>query len=304
MSESIKKHPLVTQYVEEYSKQRNWSAHYKHLNEQIVNHALKIIEKEPQDIDVEDINGFFYRKKETQCFNTYSSVTNNYWALRLFFQFLKEKNIIAEVPKFKVTSPKLKVHLDYESLKDVRRQKRFVNRGNLSDRDRTIWKLAYTSFINIKDIAKIKVKNLKLNYNMIDLDAEDITENDIPYLYISDEAVQAIKQYRIRTVINNEYLFFTKNNLPLTALHIRIILANIAKRAGVEKPIGGLRGKKLLTLKTAIEAGVDLLVIKKLFNIKSMKKFDEIFKICNIRKIRPMKEARKYHTMMKQRSIQ
>lgn len=281
-------HPLLIQFVDDLSKERNWTEYTKQLRFFCIDNLLRFLKKEPQYITTEDMTSYFLDKKEKERWMNGDTVRNNVWTIKLFFKYLFDKKLIEKIPEIKVIAPRVKYfRLDRDVFKKIRQQKVIIDKSKMDARNKAIWYLLYTSIVLIPDIPKIKLCNINFKNKTIYLD--NASDGRIPYIIVSDMAMKAIELYLSKTKINSEYLFPGKDNNMIALGKINGIITTINRKTGVK--ITHAERIAIFT-KIALEYGVDLITLKGLLGVKSLARFNR-YLINSQKKLKPFSAVRK-----------
>jgi len=301
-------HPLINEFIEKKSKSKKWSIDYKSYITSILRTMYNRIEKDVKEIDEQDLNGFFHYQKETQRWISVSTVISSLKAIKQFFKYLEHEKIIEKSPARNIKYPKAPkgfkdLDIDAISDKEYRRQKKIVDSPLITDKQRAIWHIAVSTPLNAKYIRNIKREDLKLQYNRIDVDIN----GEILNILLIPSAIKAIETYLIKTDIQGEYLFPSKDGTIASLWTIRDNLLQIGRLADPDKKYSS-RYQGIATLRKGdiiryIESGADLYALKYQLGAKSFKILDNYAEVTSKRKVLIMKAHRRYQSWMRRRGM-
>ncbi|MBI9010219.1 MAG: site-specific tyrosine recombinase XerD [Tenericutes bacterium] len=168
------------------------------------------------------------------------SITRKISSIHSFHRYLLEeklveKDVIARVKKPK-TAKTLPVVLNIEEI-DC-----FIEASNgsgkaLDLRNRAMVELAYGSGLRVSELLDIKISDLHLNMNLINITGKGNKERIVP---LGEESVFAIRKYLIEArgnlnPKNSEILFVNKSGNKLSRVGFYKIIKVIAEKANIQK---------------------------------------------------------------------
>lgn len=293
-------HPLVTEFVNELTKQRNWTEGTQRCVIYCLRGLLEFCGKEPTRIEEKEIIEFFKKRKEQEYWDNSSTMFRALWIIRMFYKFLFEKKYVSELYQIKIKICKeVPENFDRNIYRAVRKQKGVVDRYSVNIRDRTIWYLLYFSTASTADISQIKIKNVFLDKNYIYLD--DVVEGRLHYIILQNCAAEALRLYFTKCRIDSEYLFpqADNKNEPMRSDYVYTVMRNIALKAGIKI---GARERMELKLSIAIQANVDIHTLQCMFGIKNLARFQKFLDKRN-KRLRPFRATRKIANLSKTHNL-
>lgn len=198
-------------------------------------------------------------------------------ALRRYFSFLVNKNILNANPFINISTPKVDKKLpDFMYQREVNRMLELNKKRNdhLALRDQAIIELLYSTGVRVSELCSIKMLNLKLRNRTITILGKGNNERVVP---LSEEARAAVEEYIkesrsqliLKTKQPSTYLFLNDKGEPLSTRGVQYILSKIEKNLG-----GGLSlhpHKLRHSFATAmLDNGVDLRTIQEVLGHKNL----------------------------------
>lgn len=152
-------------------------------------------------------------------------------------------------------------HLEIKNLPlrdDLRKQARFIEKGNISEKIAVFWYILISVPIKIKDLIKIKKLDLDLSYCRFTITDE---KGDKRYIPLTEKARDAIQRYILKDMVNNEYLFPIENGSGhITRSRASEWYALISEKSG-SKHLKNVEDFRSIILYNMIECGVGILEI-------------------------------------------
>ncbi len=233
-------------------------------------------------IDIDDVDeGIIRNYLSTQLSNNISKKTccRRLSALRHFYSYLVDKNIVEHNPFIFVSSPKKEIRypraLYIEQIDNLFK----LNSERTDDlmlRDQCILELLYASGVRVSELVKIKLVDIDFHARSIRILGKGKKERIVPF---NKSAQLALKNYVSKSrdkliskhpdSLKEDYLFFDANGRVLTSRGVEYILKEIEKKTGCNY---GLHPHLLRhTFAThLLEGGADLRVIQELLGHESL----------------------------------
>lgn len=195
-----------------------------------------------------------------------STIYRKIVAIKLFFRFLRQEEIVQEDPSTLLTSPKLwqliPEVLTIEEVEKLLSQPDI--RSFVGARDKAILELIYATGIRVSECAKVKVGDIEDGF--IKVMGKGKKERILP---VGRRALEAIDWYQDRYIQGNGFLFVTKKGKPISRVQIYLQLNRYAEKAGITKKISPhtLRHSFATHL---LENGADLRLIQAMLGHESV----------------------------------
>lgn len=200
-------------------------------------------------------------------------------ALRHYFSFLKQKNVISQNPFLFILSPKKEVRyptaLYLEQIEELFEKNR--NRTDpLKDRDQTILELLYASGVRVSELVNIKLQDIDLKNRTIRILGKGRKERIVPFSKSCKDTLSDYILYSRKEILsknkmqyNVDFLFLNSSGNKLTSRGVEYILTEIQNKTGCAY---GLHPHLLRhTFAThLLEGGADLRVIQELLGHSSI----------------------------------
>lgn len=199
-----------------------------------------------------------------------STISRTISALKNFFEFLKKDKLIADNPAASIHSPKqIKKTPAVLSENEVNLlMKQPDNNSFKGSRDSAILELLYSSGIKVTELINIKVKDVNLNAEIINI--EGVKERIVPLSQYANSAISNyLKNFRVkRCKEDNEFLFVNISGDPISRQGIWKILKFYEKKMNISKELSPqiLRNSFAVHL---LSHGADLGTIQELMGLSS-----------------------------------
>ena len=296
-------HPLIIEYLDKRTKERNWSVIHRRNNAHVLRNMETYLEKDIKEMTFEDLNSFLKYKVETQEWYTFSTIKNAITVMKQFFKYLVTNKIIEKSPAEPIEYPSLKKTTDGIVDKEYRGQKKVIDSPYITDRQRALWYLTTSYPFSAKEITNIKRSDVKLEYGKINFRDRGTT---IP-IFLTEKAIKAIKRYLITFNPQGEYLFPSKKGEQVTNSLIWRELLKVGKLADPGKKLGkyfqGVRVVRRGDIVRYLDSGADMYTILYKLGYKSFSIFDSYIPKTTRRRIKLGKAHRQYENYMKKRGF-
>lgn len=196
-------------------------------------------------IDTRIIRDFVYDLHNR---NSSSSVARKISALRTFFRFLVQENIIAQSPMSSISMPKQEQYIPvFLTVDEVFALLEAPGNGDTyAARDRAILELLYSTGIRVSELVGCNMVNLDFDNEMLRIKGKGNKERLVP---IGNPAIKALKTYlperqemfkrclqRGRKV-DSKPVFLNSRAGRLTSRSVERMVAEYGRRAAIDKPV-------------------------------------------------------------------
>jgi integrase/recombinase XerD len=168
------------------------------------------------------------------------SITRKISSIHSFHRYLVEEKIVDKDVVARVKKPKTAKTLPI--VLNIEETDRFIEASNglgkpLDLRNRAMVELAYGSGLRVSELLDIKISDLHLNMNLINITGKGNKERIVP---LGEESVFAIRKYLIDArgklnPKNSEILFVNKSGNKLSRVGFYKVIRAIAERADIQK---------------------------------------------------------------------
>ena len=199
-----------------------------------------------------------------------STISRTISALKNFFEFLKKDKLIMDNPAASIHSPKqikkTPAVLSEDEINLLMKQP--DNASFKGSRDSAILELLYSSGIKVTELINIKVKDVNLNAEVINI--EGVKERIVPLSQYANSAISNyLKNFRVkRCKEDNEFLFVNISGDPISRQGIWKILKFYEKKMNINKELSPqiLRNSFAVHL---LSHGADLGTVQELMGLSS-----------------------------------
>ena len=171
-----------------------------------------------------------------------TSIGRNLSALRTFYKFLNEKNIIENNPFKNISNPKkdkkLPNFLNYEEINKLFESIDITT--TLGLRNRCIVEFLYDTGVRVSELVNIKVKDIDFNEKTISIFGKGRKQRIV---YFGDYLYEILNKYlngsRIKLLNDktNNFLFLNNRGEKITTRGIQLIIDNVVKNASIKHKI-------------------------------------------------------------------
>ncbi|HTK03674.1 MAG TPA: tyrosine-type recombinase/integrase [Alphaproteobacteria bacterium] len=241
--------------------------------EQLAEFLLKREKIMPDRVRPDDLDAF----RDTLLNDKYAlkSVSRKLNALKSFFRWMVDQNLIMSDPGASVAHPKMKgiqpkflSQLEYRALRDVSR----------SDiRIAAIIELILQAGLRISEVANLKTDDFKDNRLTIASYATQ-PERTIP---LNKPAYDILNQYKtIRPKVDSSYLFASKGGRPLAVRNIRAAIARYIQKA--ELPNYSVNDLRTTFMIENLKNGVDIVLLSQVSGHKRISTTERYLSLAQI----------------------
>lgn len=199
---------------------------YRSDLDQLVGFLIKKEKVTPDQVRPDDLDAF----RDTLLNDKYTpkSVSRKLNAVKTFFRWMIDQNLIMSDPSISVAHPKIDnvlpkflSQLEYRALRDVTR----------SDvRIAAIVELILQTGLRISEVAGLKNANIKGNEIIVEAFATQ-PQRTVPMNKPAKDVVDAY--LKVRPKVDSPYLFISKNGKPLAVRNIRAAIARYMQKANL-----------------------------------------------------------------------
>ena len=177
-----------------------------------------------------------------------SSVARKLSALRTFFKFLEQENLIRLNPMVSISMPKQEQHLPvFLSVDEVFALLESPGaEETFGCRDRAMLELLYSTGMRVSELVACNMANLDFDTEMVRVRGKGNRERLIP---IGGPAIKALSEYFIQRDVqiknriqqgkkfDGEALFLNSRGSRLTTRSVERLIAAYGQKAGIDKPV-------------------------------------------------------------------
>lgn len=149
-------------------------------------------------------------------------------ALKSFYQYCMEENIIRNNPTLKVRTPQKEDSLPYYL--DKRQITLLQELVRENTRDRAIVEFLYATGVRISEMLNIKIEDVKWNSRQIWI--RKGKGNKERFVLFSHECAERLKAYLAQRSIDSEYLFANHRGEPLSRVTVQLHFRQYTERLG------------------------------------------------------------------------
>lgn len=246
---------------------------YRSDLEQLVDFLTKKQRATPDQINSTDLDSF----RDTLLADKYTpkSVSRKLNAVKTFFRWMIDQNLITSDPSATVAHPKIESslpkflsQLEYRALRDVVRT---------DVRIAAIVELILQTGLRISEVAGLKTENIKEDSLIIDAYATQ-PQRSIP---LNKPAKDILETYlKIRPKADSPYLFISKNGKPLAVRNIRASIARYMQRA--ELPTYSVNDLRTTFMVENLKNGVDIVLLSQVSGHKRLSTTERYLELAQI----------------------
>jgi len=196
-------------------------------------------------IDTRTIRDFVYDLNNR---NSSSSVARKLSALRTFFRFLVQENIIAQSPMSSISMPKQEQYIPvFLTVDEVFALLEAPGNGDTyAARDMAILELLYSTGIRVSELVGCNMVNLDFDNEMLRIKGKGNKERLVP---IGNPAIKALKTYlperqemfkrslQKGKKVDSKPVFLNSRASRLTSRSVERMVAEYGRRAAIDKPV-------------------------------------------------------------------
>lgn len=246
---------------------------YRSDLEQLVDFLIKKEKVTPDQVRPDDLDTF----RDTLLADKYTpkSVSRKLNAVKTFFRWMIDQNLITSDPSSSVAHPKIDNilpkflnQLEYRALRDVTRN---------DVRIAAIVELILQTGLRISEVASLKTSNLKGDEMLIEAFATQ-PQRTVP---LNRPAKEVIDSYmKIRPKVDSPYVFISKNGKPLAVRNIRASIARYLQRA--ELPNYSVNDLRTTFMVENLKNGVDIVLLSQVSGHKRLSTTERYLELAQI----------------------
>jgi integrase/recombinase XerD len=246
---------------------------YRSDLEQLVEFLIKKEKVTPDQVKPEELDSF----RDTLLADKYTpkSVSRKLNAVKTFFRWMIDQNLITSDPSSSVAHPKIEnvlpkflSQIEYRALRDVTRS---------DARIAGIVELILQTGLRISEVASLKTANLKDDEITIESYATQ-PQRTIP---LNKPAKDVIDAYlKIRPKADSPYVFISKNGKPLAVRNIRASIARYMQRA--ELPNYSVNDLRTTFMVENLKNGVDIVLLSQVSGHKRLSTTERYLELAQI----------------------
>lgn len=246
---------------------------YRSDLDQMVDFLTKKGRATPDQVQSTDLDAF----RDTLLADKYTpkSVSRKLNAVKTFFRWMIDQNLITSDPSATVAHPKIESslpkflsQLEYRALRDVVRT---------DVRIAAIVELILQTGLRISEVAGLKTANLKGDSLIIDAYATQ-PQRTIP---LNKPAKDILESYiKIRPKADSVYVFISKNGKPLAVRNIRASIARYMQRA--ELPTYSVNDLRTTFMVENLKNGVDIVLLSQVSGHKRLSTTERYLELAQI----------------------
>jgi tyrosine recombinase XerC len=242
---------MLTEYIERFiswlTDEKGYSRHT------IVNYRRDLFEfagEAGREVDVDSLDTRIIRNYvySLNIKNKSSSVARKLSALRTFFKFLEQENVIRHNPMGSISTPKQEQHMPvFLSVDEVFALLDAPGKGEtFAARDNAILELLYSTGMRVSELVACNLASLDFESEMVRVRGKGNRERIIP---IGQQAIKTLRAYfgereellRNRQQqgkkIDKDAVFLNSRGTRLTARSVERLIAEYGRKAGIDKPV-------------------------------------------------------------------
>ena len=242
---------MLTEYIERFMTFLTDEKGYSHHT--IVNYRRDLLEfanKTGKEIDLGSIDAPIIRNYvySLNIKNKSSSVARKLSALRSFFKFLEQENMIHRNPMGSISMPKQEQHIPvFLSVDEVFALLESPGMGdNFATRDRAGLELLYSTGMRVSELVACNLASLDFESEMVRVKGKGNRERMVP---IGTQAIKTLRAYlpereaflrnRLQQgkMIDKEAVFLNNRGTRLTTRSVERLIAEYGRKAGINKPV-------------------------------------------------------------------
>jgi len=240
---------------------------------QLVEFLIRKEKVTPDQVRPEELDSF----RDTLLADKYTpkSVSRKLNAVKTFFRWMIDQNLITSDPSSSVAHPKIENVLpkflnpiEYRALRDVTRSDARIT---------GIVELILQTGLRISEVASLKTANIKDNEMLIEAYATQ-PQRTIP---LNKPAKDVIDAYtKIRPKADSPYVFISKNGKPLAVRNIRASIARYMQKA--ELPNYSVNDLRTTFMVENLKNGVDIVLLSQVSGHKRLSTTERYLELAQI----------------------
>lgn len=246
---------------------------YRSDLEQLVEFLIKKEKVTPDQVQASDLDSF----RDTLLADKYTpkTVSRKLNAVKTFFRWMIDQNLVTSDPSASVAHPKIENvlpkflnQLEYRALRDVTRS---------DTRIAAIVELILQTGLRISEVASLKLANLKEGEMLIEAYATQ-PQRTIPLNKPGKDVIDAY--LKIRPKSDSPYVFISKNGKALAVRNIRASIARYMQRA--ELPTYSVNDLRTTFIVENLKNGVDIVLLSQVSGHKRLSTTERYLELAQI----------------------
>lgn len=247
---------------------------YRSDIEQLVAYLVnqnKVLASQVRPSDLDSFRDYLLTQKYTA-----KSTSRKLNAVKTFFRWVKDQNIVdsdpsknVSHPKIEVSTPKFLSQLEYRALRDVVRGDARIS---------AIVELILQTGMRISEVSNLKLKDIKQDSVLIEAYATQ-PERVIP---LNEPSRESVREYlRERPNTDSPYLFVSKNGKPMAVRNIRAAIDRYMQKA--EIPNYSVNDIRTTFIIENLKRGVDLVSISQIVGHKRLSTTERYLELAGVK---------------------
>ena len=197
-----------------------------------------------------------------------SSINHHLSTLRSFYEYLKEEEVINTNIFLLIRNPKKKKSLpNVLNYDEINKLLDFKELDNINDyRDRLIFEMLYSTGLRVSELSNIKLKDIDMKEKSIKVLGKGNKER---YVYYSNHASHALKEYLDIRNAKSEYLFINSKDERLSRQSIEDIVNKRIKKISLMHHISPHTLRHTFAT-DMLKNGADIRVVQELLGHKKL----------------------------------
>jgi integrase/recombinase XerC len=196
------------------------------------------------------------------------SALGSYYLFMECFEYIEEDlNPTLLIRRAKATRS-LPVFLNLEEAQSILRVSSF---GLYGERNLAIMRLMLQTAIRVEELVKLTISDLDLEERILKVDGKGGHERLVPLTNNTCNALKDYLQAQKYTLPGVNALFLNKRGEPLTTRELYFMFNELCQLAGINKPGLSVRHLRHTGLTLMLQAGADLMALKKLAGHKTLR---------------------------------
>lgn len=197
-----------------------------------------------------------------------SSINHHLSTLRSFYEYLKEEEVINTNIFLLIRNPKKKKSLpNVLNYDEINKLLDFKELDNINDyRDRLIFEMLYSTGLRVSELSNIKLKDIDMKEKSIKVLGKGNKER---YVYYSNHASHALKEYLDIRNTKSEYLFINSKDERLSRQSIEDIVNKRIKKISLMHHISPHTLRHTFAT-DMLKNGADIRVVQELLGHKKL----------------------------------
>ncbi len=213
-----------------------------------INQMLKIVNKDPKDVTILDLDNWMYEIKDLEA----SSIYRKVMAIKSFFGWATSREVISKNPSLNIEPPKVIAKEKEEVLtsEDVKTLLEVANNA----RDKALISVLANTGLRIAEVLNLKLDQLERERLIVPTKGGKFRE-----VYLNENCAKDIQNYiKVRKENKDGLLFVSNQGSIMREDSINKTLKKLAKKAGVEKNVYPHLFRHFFTTKSVEQFGIEI----------------------------------------------